>query len=243
LQAQKAHATIRCAEQLANFKCRRSIEMARTGEAVKARKLTDEAVDLLGSLNRRFGESVERLALLGGAYKRRAEIDVGNRGSLQKNLVAMHTHYLHAYEKNLELNGTVYSYPLLNALAAKWLLHKTSPNGYDLKEFAVHLESARQANMVTEINQEYFWQAIATTDISLLEALKMGALTSEKADFIAKAYEQMGRVASSPRQMRSVMEYVDFLYTVTRQWKLPEAEHLNRLRNRLRRFAGARVSA
>ncbi len=234
LMAQNAHATIRCAEQLANFKCRRAIEIAGDDEAVKARELTDEAIDLLCALNDRFGESVERLALLGGAYKRRVEIDVSDRASLQENLRKMLAHYTNAYKKNLALHGTTYSYPMINALAARWLLHKTDPDGKYLEDFDALLESTRQANMVSEINQEYFWQAIALTECDLLEALKSGTLIAEKGTHIAEAYKKLGRVASSPRQMRSVMEHIGFLSSVTKQLKLPEAEHLEGLRNRLK---------
>ncbi|MCP4338707.1 MAG: CHAT domain-containing protein [Desulfobulbaceae bacterium] len=236
LGAQKAHAPIRCAEQQANFKCRRAIEMARAGDMAKAKALTAEAIDLLVSLNKRFGESVERLALLGSSYKRCAEIDVTNRVSLHQNLQEMRVNYMKAYEQSLTLNGKVYSYPLINCLTARWLLHKESVNGDDLSDFDVLLDNARQANMVPEINHEHFWEAIAVTDCDLLAALKTNTFTSDKTEKLAEAYEQIGLVASSPRQMRSVVEHVDFLYAVTEQLQLPQAKHLDGLRNRLRRL-------
>ena len=115
-------------------------------------------------------------------------------------------------------------------------MHKESVNGDDLGDFDVLLDNARQANMVPEINHEHFWEAIAVTDCDLLAALKTDTFTSEKVEKLAEAYEQIGLVASSPRQMRSVVEHVDFLYAVTAQLKLPLAEHLDELRNRLRRM-------
>ena len=243
LQAQKAYATIHCAEQLANFKCRMAIEKVGIDKGDKSKNLTKEAIDLtreaidlLLSLNKDFGESIERLSLLGSAYKRRTEIDIANRVSLQKNLLEMRDNYMHAYKKNLELNGKVYPYPLINGLTARWLLHKTSVNNNDLNDFDALLESARQAKMVPEINQEYFWDAIAATDCDLLAALKEEQLTAEKASSIADTYETIGQVASSPRQMRSVVEHIDFLYAVTAQLKLSQAKHLDELRNRLRKI-------
>lgn len=243
LQAQKAYATLHCAEQLANFKCRLAIEKVGDDKADKAKNLTKEAmdltreaIDLLLSLNKDFGESIERLSLLGSAYKRRARIDIANRVSLQKNLQEMRDNYLRAYEKNLALNGKVYTYPLINGLTARWLLQKTSVNNNDLGDFDALLESARQAKMVSEINQEYFWDAIAAADCDLLAALKEEQLTAEKVSSIADAYETIGQVASSPRQMRSVMEHVDFLYAVAAQLKLSQAVQLEELRNRLRKI-------
>jgi tetratricopeptide (TPR) repeat protein len=234
LQAEKAYAPIRSAEQLANFKCRRAVEKATENEVNKAKKMTDEAIELLESLNNRFGESVERLALLGGASKRRAEIDVKNRAELKKNLEEMRACYMDAYEKNQELNGQVYSYPLINALTARWLLHHAGGKKDNFKDFNVLLHSAKQANMVPEINQEYFWESIAVNDCDLLEALKDNTLTPKKTDQIAGTYKKISRIVSSPRQMRSVLEHVGFLCIVTSQLKLDQAGNLQKLSDQLR---------
>ncbi|NOQ45659.1 MAG: CHAT domain-containing protein, partial [Desulfobulbaceae bacterium] len=236
LQAQQAYAPLRSAEQLANFKNRRAIEKVREGKEGEAGKLIGEAIELLDSLNKRFGESVERLALLGGSYKRRAETDVKNRVALHKDLEQMRVNYMNAHEKSLELSGKVYSYPLINALTARWLLHQAGEKGDDLKDFDVLLDSARQANMVPEINQEYFWEAIAVNDCELLAALKNNQFTVEKANSIAEAYETIGQVASSARQMRSVVEHVEFLCTMTAQLKLAQEDNLQGLARRLRRM-------
>ncbi len=239
LQAQQAYAPVRAAEQLANFKVRRAVEQFKEGEEDtkdKARKLTDEGIELLESLNRRFGESVERLALMGGAYKRRAVIDVENKNALVKDLEVMRTAYMKAYEQSLELNGKVYSYPLINGLTASWLLRRAKNEGDDPKDFDVLLKSAKQTNMVPEINREYFWEAIAVNDCDLLDALKNKQLSAEKVGIIADTYEKIVKVASSARQMRSVLEHVEFLCTMTTRLKLECTDELQFLAKRLRRM-------
>lgn len=234
LQAQKALAPIRSAEQLANFKCRRAVEKAKKGDKGKVLKLTEEAVGLLGSLNDRFGESVERLALSGSCYKRRAEIDVIRKAAPQKNLIKMHEFYQRSYQKNLDLTGKVNAYPLLNALTARWLLVLAKVTDYTLQDFDMYLNSAKQANMVPEINQEYFWEAIAVTDCDLLASLKNRQLDSQAAENLAGSYREISKVASSARQMRSVEEHVGFLAALTGYLKDSQATHLRRLGTMLR---------
>jgi len=116
---------------------------------------------------------------------------------LLKNLGKMCVHYLNAHENALEVRGKVYSYPLINALTARWLLHQAGRKGDDLKDFDGLLESARQANMVPEINREHFWEAIAVTDCDLLSALKNKRFDKEIANGIGDSYERISRVASS----------------------------------------------
>ena len=235
LQAQQAHAPVRCAEQLANFKARRAIEIAENGKTAKAILLTKEAVELLQSLNRRFGESVERLSLLGSSFKRRAQIEVADMAALQHNLGEMRGNYMQAHKKNMAQNGTIYAYPLINGLTARWLLSEIAKGPKDLGDFDLLLESARQANMVPEINLEYFWESVAITDCELLSALRKDQLNHETGEKIAATYEEIGNKAASPRQMRSVIEHLDFLHTLTARLGLKSAEHLKMLGDRLKR--------
>jgi hypothetical protein len=69
-----------------------------------------------------------------------------------------------------------------------------------------------------------------------LETLKKCSLTSEKGDLIAGAYARVGRIASPPRQMRSVMKHVGFLSSVTTELNLPDAEYLDRLHKKLQKM-------
>ncbi len=90
--------------------------------------------------------------------------------------------------------------------------------------------------MMPEINQEHFWEAIAVNECDLLGALKNNQFTTEKANNIAKTYKNIGQVAASARQMRPVIEHVEFLCSMTVQLKIKQADSLLGLAKGLRRM-------
>lgn len=237
LQAEKAFAYIRCAEQLANFQCRLAVELNRSGEKKEAKALIDAAITLLQTLNDSFKKNVERLALLGSAYKRLAQVHAANRDTeaARKGLARMQSFYQDAYMRAASSGAGPYAYPLINALAAGWLLQDdTGP--HQLKDPVGLLLEAKQANMVPELNQEHFWEAVTATDCTLMLMLIEGRLTSDTRKDLAAKYEAIARVASSPRQMQSVVEHTEFLAELSTCMHLPQSKELQHLGQQLQKI-------
>ncbi len=240
LGASPSSASIRCVEQLANFEARHAVELFAQDKQTQARSLVKNALDRINGLNSLFGVSVERLALTGSVYKRRAMIYRSNRRSLQSSLKEMRNAYQKSHSEALASKERINPYPMTNWLTARWLLKQAGIDKTDkLHDFDSLLSQVIKQAAVSDsdIDQEYFWDAIAENDCKLLAALKQGDL-GEKVDAIATTYLRIRRVGSSPRQFNSVIEHIDFLKVMMGSLDLErDIQNIDKLVNKLR--AGA----
>ncbi len=233
LTNQKATASIKCAEQCTNLMVRHAVEVYHRGQKEEAVQSIEEAIGDLKTLNNTFSDTTERLVLLGGAYRRQAEIFCTNRKLLLKALKNMQLYYQQAFDQSKALSGKMYAYPLINRLAANWLISIVDPAVKIHRDFDSMLQQAKNSTMVPDINRESFWQAIAENECNLLEALKNGQLDEYK-ESIGKKYLEIRNVAASPRQFRSVLENISFLHDVTEELGNDQSSHLQWLLDQLK---------
>jgi len=243
LQCEQAEVFISSVEQLANFESRYGVELHEKASRLKseakrneltaaeakqittqaaqmqkeAKRLVNKAICRLDQLINVFDKSFERLALQGGAHKRRALIYRENPRSLKKSLKDMSGSYEAAYQWGLACKGNIQAYPLTNWLAAEWLLHGGKISKKDVRyDFDSLLAGALSHTVVEKINSESFWDAIQENDCRLLRALKSSSLSEHK-ERIADTYLLIRKQASSARQFRSVVEHLQFLQILTHQ--------------------------
>lgn len=237
LSGDPAYASIRCAEQLSNFEARHAVDLYERVEQStdisatekrkvqsKSRGLIRQSATRINQLNTNFGETVERLALKGSMYKRRAMVERKEITKLKKSLALMGDCYRAAYEKKRRDHGEVYPYPLNHWLLVRWLLKQvTKANAKEEDDFHDLLAELKSKVEIGEIalDHERFWDAISENDFNLLDAICQGQLKS-RAVHICKRYQEIRKVAASPRQFRSVDEHLQFLRNISISLKIKE---------------------
>lgn len=198
----------------------------------KIRRLIKQSETRINRLNTHFGETVERLALKGGMYKRSAMLQRNETTKLKKTLTLMGECYKASYEKKRRDQGEVYPYQLTNYLLARWLLKQATQSRAkkddDFDDLLAELKAKVELGEIA-LDQEHFWDAIAENDYNLLDAIQQDQLMS-KAEQICKRYQEIREVAASPRQFRSVEEHLVFLKEISNSLKIEEVtESLEKL--------------
>jgi pimeloyl-ACP methyl ester carboxylesterase/tetratricopeptide (TPR) repeat protein len=150
----------------------------------------------------------ERLSILGAAYKRRAQV-AGSATVRNAALRQMSESYKAAYELDVAERGAISSYPLLNWLSAEVFLH---PAGVDttLRAMAMGLLARVQQDLAGKADPD-FWTLVTSADAKMTQALIERNLDDAKRDELLRAYRAVVTRAGSPRQLRSVIEHLDFL--------------------------------
>ena len=161
----KSQISVKSIEQLANLRSRWAVELQNKDAALK---LIDDSINQLRRLKITMGDTPERLALIGSAYKRCAQIS--RRKRRREALVKMESYYRRAWE--LKKSNT---YPLLNMLIVQgvryWngIIDKYPPDWED------QLKTAQEmALQQKEANPENFWLAIGVADYKLTDYLSKG---------------------------------------------------------------------
>jgi tetratricopeptide (TPR) repeat protein len=213
IAGEKAEYPLRVVEQRANFKSRWAVELKRgaimeTGEE-RPEKLIQEAIDDLEALVK-FGETAERLSLLGSAHKRGAWIAQGDER--KKALSEMAKSYRKAHEKKYdEVRSEMETYPLLNWLAAEllreWYGEKQAVTRAEIREWC---EKARAYAQEKDRQEPSVWNSVVTPECDLVEALAGDALGERKQAIVA-AYHYAKARGASPREFRSVLDHLEFL--------------------------------
>ena len=165
-------ASIKAAEQLANFKARYFAEsvMKKQLDVKTASSKIRESIDTLEKLNDTFGDTPERLALLGSAYKRYASV-VNTRRSRMQKLENSADHYARAVEEANRLKQED-PYHLINKLFMQTLRYWVDPTpdeplniDHDLKKLLETTEEREKEE------SEDFWAAIGVQDARLVELM------------------------------------------------------------------------
>ncbi|MEO8753363.1 MAG: CHAT domain-containing protein [Casimicrobiaceae bacterium] len=226
LAAKAADFPVRAVEQYANLLTRAAVfevraAAKRTGsESAKrqqaARKNMDRAFGILTSLAS-FAKTPERLSLLGSAWKRRALVEQDPKVR-QAALVQMRQFYWDAHQAALNSRGGIDPYPLLNWMAAVACLPPpqrpgvgaaASPMGAELAALLAQLE--QQLRKATDRD---FWGIVQHADLELIRPLLASRFDAAARDAVIKEYRRASTRAGSPRQLRSVVEHVEFLAAI-----------------------------
>lgn len=213
LEKEKADYPMRIVEQRANFKSRWAVELRRAGTMApggeEPEKLIQEAIADLNALAK-FGETAERLSLIGSAHKRRSWIVQGDER--KESLSEMAESYRKAHEKKHDdMHRTIDTYPLLNWLVAEvlrdWYGEKPSVALATIREWC---EKARAYAQEKDRQEPSFWNSVVVPECDLVEALAGNAL-DERKQAIIDAYRNARARGASTREFRSVVDHLEFL--------------------------------
>jgi tetratricopeptide (TPR) repeat protein len=162
--------TLRSVEQLANFEVRHARDVGKsadTAEKARSRTEIDKAIKRIEKLLE-VSETGERLSLLGGAYKRRAEMEEA-RDQAEDLVRLAADQYKKGYLRYLE-RKRFDPYPVLNWLGAELVLRNPVT---DIETLLQRCEAAASERFQT--NQTFF-EAVNGPDAALLRALASGDL-------------------------------------------------------------------
>jgi len=210
---------IRALEQLANVEGRYAAQLRREAQqrekkggekaaAAKRRELLEDARKRL-ELALKFGETSERLSLLGSYLKRLAlESDDEGRQQLIRDAAAR---YKQAYErKYLQTQASPDPYPALNWIPLLFLANSPEENEKQRGEFLEEIKKNEQAASQRQVEQPSFWERVHAPDAALLRALIQGDL-KKQADEILRQYREAFQTRSTAYQRESVLNQLDFL--------------------------------
>jgi len=241
----KSEVPIRTLEQLANVKVRYAAQLrseARQREAdggektaassAKRRELLQDARKRL-ELALKFGDTTERLSLLGSCLKRLAlESDNEERRKLIRDAAEC---YKKAYElKSLQAQASPDPYPLLNWIPLQFLANSPEENEEQQGEFVANIEKGVQMASLRQAEQPSFWERVHAPDAALLRALIEGNLTEKQANEVTGQYREVFQTRSTAYERESVLNQLDFLSEIL-AWKEQHAlaGQVSRLRDEL----------
>jgi tetratricopeptide (TPR) repeat protein len=229
-RSNKATASIRSVEQWANLQGRWAVRLHEKGEDDKAVANIEASIGALRKLNELFGKSSERLSLLGSACKRLAQISIGPERDAA--LAEMFTYYDSAWQKTPKD-----PYPLINALVAqiiRYWLGGVAQRDAELKgKFDTALKLATQRK---EEHPNDFWAAVGLADAELAHHLLQEDLKKHQVNLL-KHYKDAWKHFGSPRELRSVIEHLEFIMMVLKS-DHREAAHDSKERESMRRELG-----
>lgn len=208
---EKAPYSVKSVEQLWNLQARWAVERWRKdpkGNVDESREMILDSETNLHALMKLMGETTERLSLLGSAAKREAVI-AEDRGGKKLALEKMAEQYKAAFEHGKQTDP----YPQLNRLTASVLLSILDPTVKPLRGLRSMIEKARLAAITQQKGAPDFWNAVMIPDSLLLGHLAAGNLALH-ADEVIERYEEVNKSFGSPREIRLVLEHLDFLENI-----------------------------
>jgi hypothetical protein len=224
IDSAKSDYPVKAIEQWANLTCRHALDKAKRNPDVgmPSARLKDivaaveKAIDVLQKL-RDLSPTSERLCLLGSAHKRASIIF---RGTKRKNAIKMTAKH---YKEAMNISDEKDYYPILNELTARmvggWLqAGGAGPSDAEVERVTATCESLAQAEENTEPS---FWSLVTIADCLLLRNLS-GSTLPEKDKEVSKRYREAAERAVSPRQLRSVIEQMDFLIAMIESAGVPD---------------------
>ncbi|MBU4262870.1 MAG: CHAT domain-containing protein [Proteobacteria bacterium] len=187
---------ITAAEQLANLE-------ARLGEKQKDPKLIGNAIDRLQHLIA-LGKTRERLALLGSAYKRLAQVNT-EREPLLEALTQSAVYYKKA-AKTGDQRGRLDPYHAVNWITIEALL------GHELPDAESWLSRCEAAAVERYAISRNLWDAVALPDADIARRLLRGELKADAVDTIIASYREVfTTIQATPREQNSVVSQLKFI--------------------------------
>lgn len=222
LRAEEAKQPLATLEQLANLLSRHALRSLQkstpsNNEIEIAAKDLGSGIEILEQLCKPIAniatKTSNRLALLGSAYKRKAQLDVVRKRKPIAALKKMQAYYQQSHQQYARQNaGEIDSYPYNNYLTAKILLHlfdpvaQAKPNAAELKTLG-ELEAQADAR---DSEDPSFWTLIGNADCRLAIHLINEDLQDHTTD-IARRYLNAKKRNASAREFQSIIEHVTFL--------------------------------
>jgi tetratricopeptide (TPR) repeat protein len=187
---------ISAAEQLANLE-------ARLGGKQNNSKLIEKAIERLQHLTA-LGKTRERLALLGSAYKRLAQIQTDPK-SMTKALTQAATYYKEAADVGVK-RGQFDPYHGLNWVTLEALLGIKLP---DAESWLARCEAVAVERYAAS---HKLWDAVALPDADVARRLLRGELKADAVEIIVARYREVFCTAqATPREQDSVLGQLRFI--------------------------------
>ncbi len=215
IDADDATLSLRAIEQRANLRARGAAQGAFRAKGSSARRMIQRSIDELVQLGH-FGETVERLSLIGSAYKSLACVATGAKR--RQALANMAAAYQKAHDRSLstkrpaDANRVGATYPLLNWLLADLLASRLGSKDRlaSLSELKSWCDRAEQAALDEDRIEPSYWARTTSGECALLRALAEGTLPT-RIDAVFALYAVARDHAASPREFRSILDHVDFI--------------------------------
>jgi hypothetical protein len=212
-------ATIRAIEQLANCRIRLAMQNFQTdpGYYKEAKGIIETQLAELGLLRKTVGETAERWSMVGGGYKRLAQIS----SSKSPKACDMALKEMEAAYDCARASSEEDPYPLTNALVAKAIRLLRSGNPEEVKAalpalFKLKEEAARLAEIAKSKSQDDFWASIGTTDVDLVAHVlnymkNPKSLNEAQFDELSNEYKETWVRYGSARELNSIIDHYAFL--------------------------------
>lgn len=210
LSADPAELSVKAVEQLANLQIRWGASLAgasgKGGTPAAAEAIRDgrRRLELLLQL----GVTGERLSLMGSACKRLAMLAEG--AERDEALAAMIDYYRQAHELARQKTGAVDPYPLLNWLVGLHLADLRKKTRKARAPLGTWLKEVEQIADERDDREPDFWNGIVRTECLLTRHLAAGDLAAHR-EAVAEGYLRVFRRGATPKELRSVIEHVDFI--------------------------------
>jgi len=227
---------MRTMEQYANFQVRdasmqwQNLQRTTTqpGSLTEGRQLLIEqikkALAILDFLCER-GATVERLNLLGSAYKRLAQLQEDNNEKRLEALKEMAEKYQEAYELHID-KPNLYSF-------SNWSLARALTKK-DLLKIKDECRQMIEVAQKRDKDEPSFWNSVAQSDLELVILVAQPKTTvkaaKELAEQIISGYQLAYKRGASPREMASVKENLDFIISMSADKAKPLRDALATIR-------------
>lgn len=229
IESGKSTAPIKAIEQSANFHIRLAVQDCENnpetyGDAKgKIEKQIKKIKHLMGTI----GETEERLSMVGGGYKRLAQLASSRvPEDCASALQQMEKYYNRAWAKKKK--G---SYPLSNALTASIVqaLRASDPDTGNLSDAKQLIKIAEElANQDKLSAPDDFWAATGVADVKLLTYIyeylidNQFVLSENLCNELVREYKSAWQQYGSARELNSIIEHYAFLAVVIKKSDAPE---------------------
>ena len=243
-QDAESEVPIRALEQLANVEVRYAMQLRREAQqqqadggekaetsSAKRKELMEDALKRL-ELALGFGETTERLSLL-GSYAKRLALESAHderRAALRRAAAFYERAYRQITRQMEELPDP---YPALNWITLQFLANNADENERQQAEFLMVIEACIQAARQRQAVQPSFWERVHEPDAALLRALIQGTLV-DQLGVVCQQYREVLQTRSTAYERESVLNQLDFLGEAL-AWKGEQepAGQVSRLREEL----------
>ena len=205
--AEDASVPVRAIEQRLNLVSRRAFDRAEQGASEHSASAEEVkgSIEKLEKLIDVFGDTLERLSLLGGACKRMAQLTSGDERTA--HLKEMAKRYGEARDLGQERGVSNVFYPWSQELSAKVAIKLRSRR-------SPKLDFAGIRKLPPSGVQDDFWHLVQPADLLLLERAADEELSETDLDDVLNAYLRAWDHVGSQRQLSSIFNQIDFLRTM-----------------------------
>ena len=226
LAANKAEFPVKALEQRANYRVKHAVQFYQTAAKAEKGKALDEIEQAIEELTflTSMAPTIERLSLLGSAYKRLAWLQP-TKAERKKALDNMRENYQRAFNKGLE-SGHIDAYPLTNWITAEAILtwsDKARNQSWKGDVQGLVAKAIAEAKQKMAVNPDY-WDSVVEPDCLLMMALVSGEYNASDIKRIVEGYRFATERGASEKDKTALREHLEFLIFMAEQAKQTELQ-------------------